>query len=242
MTFIKDRPLLKLDTSTNPVALWNFEGNVNDSSGNGLTLTGAPLKYTSYNQDFITGAAMSGSASFTRTHTNLLTITGALSIEVIGSFVDNAALQVLADCGGSGESLATNFVYRFGINPNGTLYLFWEYGTGGTDQTISGDTSIGFVMPTYIGFSRSSDNPCTCNFYINGSSGGSGSLTPPSGGTSATHGICGYTGYTGSLFLVARGSVVSSIRITPEELSPQHFKDTYNQCLAGISPFYPYLP
>jgi len=238
MTFIKDRPLLKLDTSTNPVALWNFEGNVNDSSGNGLTLTGAPLKYTSYNQDFITGAAVSGSASFTRTHTNLLTITGALSIEVIGSFVDNAALQVLADCGGSGETLATNFVYRFGINANGMLYLFWEYDNG-VDQTISGDTSIGFVMPTYIGFSRSSGNPCTCNFYINGSSGGSGSLIPPGGGTSATHGICGSTV---SSFLVARGSVVSSIRITPEELSPQHFKDTYNQCLAGISPFYLYLP
>lgn len=237
MTFIKNRPLLKLDTSTNPVALWNFEGNLNDSSGNDLTLTGTPLRYTSYNQDFITGAAMSASSSFTRTHTDLLTITGALSIEVIGSFVNNDLLQVLVDCGGSGETLATNFVYRFGINSNGTLYLFWEYGAG-TDQTISGDTSIGFVMPTYIGFSRSSGDPCDCNFYINGSSGGSGSLIPPGGGTTAIHSICGST--SGS-FLVARGSVVSSIRITPEELSPQHFKDTYNQCLAGISPFYPYL-
>jgi hypothetical protein len=237
MTFIKQKLIGKLDTSTSPVGLWNFDGNLNDSSGNGFNLTGTPAKYISADMDFISGSAI-GADSWKRPHEDTLTITGAITLEVIGVFFMFSSAQIILQQIGSGETLGTNAIYSWVINNNGIPYVIWESGSG-TDRQVNADTRINFYMPVYLAFTRNGDNPAVGSFYINGVLGGTDDDLPPEGGSSSTFAIGG--GISNNSML-QRGSVLSSVRISPYVASAEKIKNTYNQCLAGISPFYPYLP
>lgn len=238
MTFIKDKFIGKLDASTSPVGLWNFDGNLNDSSGNDFTLTGTPNKYTSRTWDFIEGASIDV-VSFKRAHEDVLTITGAITLEVIGTFVMFNAGQVILEQGASGESLATNYMYQWVIGTNGIPYVFWESGSGGTNRQVNADTRINFYMPVYLAFTRTNSNPAVGTFYINGNLGGIDDDPPPEGGASTSFAIGGTISNSS---MCPRSTVISSVRISPSVLSPNKIKATYNECLAGVSPFYPYLP
>lgn len=236
MTFLKKKPIGKLDTSTSPVGLWNFEGNLNDSSGNGFTLTGTPDRYTSTTNDFINGAAI-GAASWKRAHEDTLTITGAITLEVIGVFVAFDGAQVILEQIGYGETLSTNGMYSWVISTNGIPYVFWESGNG-TNRQVNADTRINFYMPVYLAFTRTGDNPAVGTFYVNGAIAGVDDDPPAQGGSSSTLAIGGSISNTN---MFQRSSVFSSVRISPSVVSAEKIKNTYNECLAGISPFYPYL-
>jgi hypothetical protein len=179
-----------------------------------------------------------GSTSLKRAHENTLTITGAITLEAIGTFVINNAAQVILEQIGSGETLATNSMYSWVINTNGIPYVFWESNFGYNRQ-VNADTRIKFYMPVYLAFTRTGDNPAVGSFYINGVLGGTDDALPPEGGSSSTLAI---GGSIANAPMMGSGSVLSSIRISPYVVSAEKIKNTYNQCLAGISPFYPYLP
>jgi hypothetical protein len=216
--------------------LWNFDGNLNDSSGNGFNLTGTPAKYTSTDQDFIEGVSI-GSTSLKRAHENTLTITGAITLEVIGTFFMFNAEQVILEQQAIGESLATNYMYRWVIGTNGIPYVFWESGNG-INRQVDANTRINFYMPVYLAFTRTDSNPAVGTFYINGNLDAIDDDPPPEGGASTSFAIGGSISNT---FMTPRSTVFSSVRISPSVLSPNKIKATYNECLAGISPFYPYL-
>ncbi|MFA5757979.1 MAG: hypothetical protein WC942_01180 [Clostridia bacterium] len=58
MTFIKPYLMGKFDTTYNTAGLWLFEDNLNDSSGNGLNLTGAVTGYTTQDNNFQKGVIL----------------------------------------------------------------------------------------------------------------------------------------------------------------------------------------
>lgn len=86
MTFIKYKQYPgKLGLEHSPVGLWNFEGNLNDSSGNGFDLSGTPLGYSVQANDFQYGMLFSWILS-RASRDELTAITGALTLEVVGYF------------------------------------------------------------------------------------------------------------------------------------------------------------
>jgi len=87
MTFIKYKQYPgKLGLEHSPAGLWNFEGNLNDSSGNGFDLSGTPLGYSVQANDFQYGVIFGGSEFSRPSRDAALAITGALTIETVGIF------------------------------------------------------------------------------------------------------------------------------------------------------------
>ena len=142
----------KLGLEYNPVGLWLFENNLNDSSGNGFNLTGTVFGYSDF------GVILNGTELTYSSVPNALQIAGALTIEIIGTVVI-AAGSALISMSGTGESLATNCLYQWGWGATGTNSIFWEYGSGATNVIWTG-TGVGtFGYPCHMALTRTDSEP-----------------------------------------------------------------------------------
>jgi hypothetical protein len=224
MTFIKDKPIQKLGLEHSPVGLWLFDGNLNDSSGNGFNLTGTVFGYSDF------GAILNGTELTYSTVPNALQIAGALTIELIGTIVIGAGLAIIS-MSGTGESLATNCLYQWTMDATGTSSIFWEYGVGATNVTWTG-TGIGtFGYPCYMALTRTNSEPTTVTVYINGEQiGNTESVHTAEGGTS---GILRAFAANDGTFDVHKGSQISCLKILNTCLTPDEIKAEYNRTLGG---------
>lgn len=161
MTFIKyDKYPGKLGLEHSPVGLWNFEDNLNDSSGNGFDLSGTPLGYSIQANDFQYGMLFSGILS--RASRDALTaITGALTLEVVGyfRFPASGALEYICSTGNSNEAEADNVNYSWYIDSSGQQNILWEYGAGNNVSVSSSSNILLVGSPSFMAVTRSADNP-----------------------------------------------------------------------------------
>ena len=237
MTFIKyDKYPGKLGLEHSPVGLWNFDGNLNDSSGNDFTLSGTPLGYSIQTNDFQYGVIF-GTSLFSRaSRDELLAIPGALTIEVLGTFRTPAGVsEYICSIGNSGESEADNINYSLYFSSL-KLGILWEYGSG-NNITVEVGNIIPIGIPCFIAVTRSASNPAVVNFYINGNPVGFGSDTACTGGTAST--CCFRIGSNSlSTELLYVGSVISSLKIIPSELSPSQIKEEYKRTFYDTTHFF----
>lgn len=237
MTFIKYKQYPgKLGLEHSPVGLWNFEGNLNDSSGNGFTLSGTPIRYLTNEKDFFDGVVI-GEELTRPSRDDALAITGALTIEVVGRFFNHSTSCFICSIGNSGESLEDNINYSCYISSTSQIYALWEYGSGSNVSVSSDSNIIPIGIPCFLAITRSSDNPAQVSFFVNGESVGTGSATAAAGGTAST---CCFrvasSNTSGSIFY---GAAFSSLKIIPSQLSQDQIKQEYNRCLGNSTYFFP---
>jgi hypothetical protein len=237
MTFIKYKQYPgKLGLEHSPVGLWNFEGNLNDSSGNDFHLSGTPRRYLTNEKDFFEGVVIG--AELTRPSRDAaLAITGALTIEVVGRFFNLSTDCFICSIGNSLETTADNVNYSVYVTSTSQLTILWEYGSGSNVFVTSDSNAIPIGIPCFIAITRSSDDPAQVAFFVNGESVGVGSTTATSGGTAST---CRFrvasSNSSGSIFY---GAAFSSLKIIPSQLSQDQIKQEYNKSLGNSTYFFP---
>ena len=122
------------DLTYAPVALWQFNGDLTDSSGNGLTLSveAGTLWYADLARG-VKGIYFDGSTRLTRgVWDSVLAISGDLTIEMIVRFQSlSASDSYLASFGASGETFGVNALYEFILLANRAgIMLLAENGAG----------------------------------------------------------------------------------------------------------------
>lgn len=243
----------KHDLTHSPVALYQFESNLNDSSGNGLHLTNGGTQPTKYGDmtPGMKGVVISNSTTFFERASNdpLLTITEAVTIEAIINIVnmtaDGTIGAYVVSFGGNSGLEVDNLLYSlfmksttspplpFGIGiPNGDMDMSWEYGAVPT--TVTYRDTINFVprgVPVHIAITRSSGPNPIVRTYI------SGTLTS----TSAAFVGQAATGGTTSRLRIGIDQtesaqaqffgIISSVKIIASQLSDSDVKAEYNRTL-----------
>lgn len=251
----------KHDTTHSPVALYQFEDNLNDSSGNGLHLSFALLpanpiqseKYCDilpglrgvyFNQDFFLERI---------SNDPLLTITGAITIEAIIFMSDmtsdgGGGAYVVSFGGNSGLEVDNNLYslfmksttfpgLPFGIGiGGGDMDMTWEYGV--IPVTVTYRDTVHFVprgIPVHIAITRSSGPNPVVRTYI------SGTLTSTS---AAFVGKAATGGTTSRLRIgIDQGEIsnfssyyggITSIKIIASQLSDAEVKAEYNRTLGPL--------
>lgn len=235
MTFIKDKPIQKLGLEYSPAGLWLFENNLNDSSGNGLNLTGT-VSYTSVKDGHVC-ARLGGSLSMA-TSSPTLAITGALTVECV-VLANTSPIFTLFSYGSSGDTEPANICYMVRIlsSPSLGINLLWEYGAG-TDVGLSaGINTMPFGWFTHLAVTRSATNPATTSIYVNGIAVATGSATACTGGNSTSSRF--RIGANDLNSLTATASIFSSFKIIAAELTPAQVVAEYNRVLGGHAITYP---
>ena len=229
----------KLGLEYDPVGLWLFDDNLNDSSGNGFTLTGTP-GYTTIERDKQIGAIF-GTSAWTRPSRDAsLAITGALTIEAVIRINFNGSGMGICALGGNGSSEALNVAYFPIIGGGGEMSLYWESGAGIARQVTStvGVNLMPYGVPSHLVYTRSSDALAVVNFYVNGVNKFTGSATACTGSTDSTCRLRVGSDNVGAS-LIDRGTVFTSLKIIAAELTPAQVVDEYNRVLGGKTIAYP---
>jgi hypothetical protein len=175
----------RFDLTHSPLFLYHFDRNLNDSSGNGFTLSGA----VTYNQIAPNLFAAGGSVDATRAFDASLAITGDLTIQVLGKFYATPSNMRFVSFTAAGETLATNTLYQCGFNNSTTLRWLHERGVTGIDEEALITNSPQAIPDQreffHLCFVRASG---VITAYVNGTQWGSPSaaLTAPDGGTSCS--------------------------------------------------------
>jgi hypothetical protein len=240
MTFIKYKQYPgKLGLEHSPAGLWNFEGNLNDSSGNGFYLSGTPLGYSIQANDFQYGVIFGGSEFSRPSRDAALAITGAITIEIVGIFMppEYGVLEFFCSMGDSSETEASNTPFYWYFESSLQMTFLWEYGAGQNASVTSDLDVIPVGIPCFIACTRSSGNPATVNLYVNGRSVGSG--TGPAGTGSTANTIrfrVGASNAGGDD--IYYGTIMSSFKIIPYELSQEQIVSEYNKTLGNTMPFF----
>lgn len=191
MTFVSRQTLQKLDASiqSNVKGFWQFNGDLTDDSGNGLTLStnSGTARYVTI--DGLQGFFPDDGQSLRRlAHDSVLTITGALTLNVLAYFVaSKAAVDTrIVNFSLAGETEATNTLYQLLLMAStDRLRYFAEFGAG---SNISLDLETPIVAGAWHLYTLTrSSGGTTMKLYIDGVQvfGGSPS-TAPTGGTTAT--------------------------------------------------------
>jgi len=225
----------KLGLDYAPVGLWLFDGDLTDDSGNGFDLTGAPLAYTDEATEWQRGAVTTGAASWTRVHEAALTITGAVTVEVVGSFQSVATGNVVATYIAGGELESANCLYQVSFDSTGAMAMYWESGAGVDRVVVSPAGVIPRGLPVHLAWTRSADAAADVNFYVNGVNVGSGSALAATGGSLSTLYVGGASGGN----YLPRLCVLSSLKIIAAELSAAQIEAEFNRTLGQRAPFWP---
>ncbi len=236
----------KLDTTHAPAGLWLFDNNLNDSSGNGFDLTGAP-SYTTEARDKRVGAIF-GTTPWTRPARDAaLSIIGALTIEAVVTVAfSSPSTMTVCSIGNPGETEADNSVYYAMIGSSilgasdKKMTLLWESGAGVNRSVTSATEVVPVGIPCHLVWTRSADAVAIVNMYVNGVNIHNGSAAAATGGTAAT---CLLRVGTNSAIAdpIGRGSVLTSLKIIAAELTPAQVVAEYNRVLGGRGIVYPRL-
>jgi hypothetical protein len=234
MTFLKPAINARLhDLTHSPVGLWQLNGGLTDSSGNGFTLT-VESGTERYSQlpGGIQGFYFDGSTNLYRSAAEAtLRILGDMTIELLCEWIDsppgtspNSNVVVVTHVGLQASSLEVeNTLYRLGAAPTLGLRYFAEQGAGGS---ILHDTVDGAGQSLqHIAMVRSSDD---VTFYLNGQalSATSTTLAAPTGGGNGRFRIGAAQGLVGPC-----KAVVSSVKVVASALTAQQVADEYGRTL-----------
>ncbi len=213
------RALSPLDTTHGPEVLYLFDGNLTDSSGNGLNLalTTGTERYSVHGG--LKGLQCDDSAGYNRPSNDAaLTITGELTIEAVLQYPDTPGLvlqnQVWINFGGASETEADNVLYNVSaVSGQAQIQLFHENGAGVNNALIcidpppSGD-------PFHFCLTRASDG-ITYRIYYDGVL--MRTLTASNAPTGGTSGLL-YVGWGGGGGQKSE-IWISSLKIISSELS-----------------------
>lgn len=219
----------KFDTTHSPVALYHFDNDSLDYSGNGFDLSSGTSTYVRLEPSGSRMALANGASPARPSTDATLSITGDVTLQVIVKMVAFPATTNTAFISftASGESLATNTLYQLGFNGSNQLRWLHEFGAGATDQqflsTGTTEDPPGLFRYTYYAAVRSSN---VVTFYLDGLPYGSssGTLTAASGGTSA---VLTINPALGSTFFCLGAKVVNSA------LSAANIKAEYNRTMGA---------
>ncbi|HWA71536.1 MAG TPA: LamG-like jellyroll fold domain-containing protein [Polyangiaceae bacterium] len=227
------------DTTHSPVGLWQLNGSLSDSSGNGNTLTvdTGTARYV----DIVPGKL----AHFFDGSTRLIVSSFVSALAIAGDMTVEFFLQLDSDPtvgpsvfahDASGETSGANALYSmdFTSSTNKTPRWFSEHGSG-TDDTFTVSAPSGLPPIHNVGHVAIVRSSNTIQFYWNGRTLGSASsaLTTPDGGSSGRLRIGGSASNTISRCLIC------SFKIIASALSANDVKAEYNRTLG---PLYGILP
>lgn len=156
------------DLDHSPVALYQFNNNLNDSSGNNLHLSVAAgnEQYMMIDSGLY-GVYMNGLTRFVSGINQLLQISGDCTVECIVSNFNPAQLNaIIVDCSELGETLPNNILYQIDIDYK--IRSFWEYGSG---SNVASQTTKNIKPYTtyHIATVRSGTTPNVTNkIFVNG--------------------------------------------------------------------------
>lgn len=208
----------KHTTAHSPIALWQFDDDLTDSSGNGydLSLATGYERYTELAPG-VRGALLDGGTILSRVYTAALKITGDLTVEC--GFVPGVwtnPQDLIRFGGGTGQANNTCYALRVNGQSHYLSYLA-EYGSSTPKTTSTHAVNDGLVVGTlyHLALRRESN---VISFFINGRliSSASGTLTAPDGGTTGLMKI----GYSGSE--VVGG--ITSVKIIDSALTDAEIK------------------
>ena len=235
-TNVEDHPpAAYLDTTHSPVALYDVDGDLVDSSGNGLDMSmGAGTAY--YGPAPVTGNARSiffqSSRAQRPSSDASLRLHGALTIEaVVFPSIVHTTTGILAAYAGGGETEAENIAYELALLSGNRIRFAQENGAG-VDNLWDVSLHVPVGQWTHLAVTR--DVAGTgANLYINGILRASTTLaSAPTGGTSSVlhagefiNGLAPYTGFMSSLKIIAAELNASQVlaeanRALPFELRP----------------------
>lgn len=222
------------DTTFSPVALWQFNGDLTDSSGNGfdlLTGTGTE-RYAS----LFTGFQMLNMNLVARRSINdsLLTLTGEWTIECLVSVPANetGADRTLISFEGGTEFENTNHLYNIRLNGSNNLENFCEYSTGANSFRATSIPQSDLRPIRHLAVTQSSDGK-TNRFYIDGVFQEEVTATnAPTGGTNSRIGINGHQ--DNSARFVDDDGLIASVKIIASKLSDSEIASEYNRTLGPV--------
>lgn len=220
--------IAKFDTTHSPVLVWNFDLNLNDASGNGLTGTNV-VGTERYRHSWpgVIGYDADGNTVYRNSTNDALKILGDVTVELllVRRAAQSAAWQLFTHSD-TGSSSAVNISYELTLNTNGTLTWKSESGSGvAATATFTSEApalpAIG--VPFLLGVTRESN---VVRVYLNGKLWGSASaaLAAPTD-ASASHLVLNATG-------AAKGEYLGFKVIAGALTAAQH-KDEYNRTLGG---------
>lgn len=221
-------------TRFDPVGLWQLDGTLADTSGNGfdLTVNTGDEAYTDIAPGML-GAYFDGATTLAAgAGATALNITGDLTIECVirPQAVDEGGRQLCIQHSGIPRAAeATNHVYALALlDPNNALALFNVSGGGlGTENTGFINDSIIPSTLNHLAVTRASD---VITFYLNGVQIGTpqGPVDPSSGGGS---GLFHLGGFTGEFFT----GVLSSVKIVDRALTAVEVNDEAQFTVFGVT-------
>lgn len=224
------------DLTHNPVGLWQLNGSLADSSGNGFTLTveNGTIRY-GYLASGVRGALLLTSNLIYNSFTSTLAIAGNVTVEALIYLAAYSASQkYLVTHANNGETSADNCLYGVDmLFTNGRIGYFAEAGTG-TDITYVptiATTERPPLSPFHFAMTRISN---VVQFYINGRPWGAASstLTTPDGGGSGRFRIGGPGNVGGP------EGVTASVKLVASGLTAAQIAAEYNRTLGGFYGIY----
>lgn len=219
--------------STNPQAVWQFDGGANglsDRTTNGHDLTKFAIanSHTFYQSVYgYVGLGFQGAEIYSAANNSgLVGLTGALTMEAVVS-TDGyypAASCIITTGTEASETEANNIVYRMQCaGSHGRLNYMHESG-GGTDRYVYLYVTPIPGVPNYLTITRAGASGAV-KLYHNGVLVNSGSVgTAVSGGSTGTFSLGGQLTATNEFFY----GVMHSIRLTAAEYSAAQVLETYN--------------
>lgn len=218
----------RFDLTHSPVALYHFNDNLNDSSGNGFHFDSGTPTFQEIQPNLV-GLGAHGGIIQKLGSVPALAILGAITIECLGVVTATGAFSV-ASYAGSGETEATNILWQLDSVSGIDLRNFWEFGPGNNSGTGSMFT-VNHVLPRLhtpclLGITRATNG--VSRAFVNGVQFGATStvLVMPTGGTSANLQI----GATSNL-------MIFGLKIIAAELTPAQMAAEYNRTLGAAFGF-----
>lgn len=222
------------DTTHSPVALYQFNGDMLDSSGNGLHLS----KFTGLERYTWLAPGLrcfffDGETSLRRPGNDaLLTITGALTIELIFLYTPSTFTGTFLSFGGGAVPArpATNVLYELIFD----LIISWQRSTSSGAIFFNSTAATPDFLPIHYAVTRSSGASQIVKFYVNGDLvDTSGSLLAPTGGTSSRL----WVGSDDNPLVTFDFMVwsMASLKIIPSELTKHEIKQ---ECNRTVGHFY----
>jgi len=224
------RNITYLDNKYSPVALYNFNNTLNDSSGNGynLTVSGTEM-YAKINN--LAGFYFDGATYLTKTHEDALCSLGEITVETLINFTTTTtASQYICDNGNNDELETGNVAFSFFISSGVGISYFAEHITG-VNITYSSSARPPKSSLCYIAITRNIAGT-VLKFYINGIlKNTSTTLTAPTGGT------------TGPFIIGARenaatpltiGTTMLSFKLINSQLTDDQIMEEYMRSIGNI--------
>lgn len=221
------------DTTYSPVGLWNLNGTLNDSSGNGFNLT-VEAGTERYSDIFpgVRGFNFDGSTRLVYNTTGTsLQITGSMTIEFLVVTRARASSTFVSYTTPSASTSSDNTLYSVGMDSTvngGSLFWRSHHGTLVADSyTINNNP--GPLVLNHFAVTRTSN---VIQFYLNGTVLGSASsaLTAATGGTNSKLRI----GSAVTSFQPVQASILASVKVLASALTADQIRGEYNNTLGNF--------